>query len=104
MVTPGGGQHAHCHRLLAAPRLAGIPQVGYTLVLTPGWWANSTTQTETWVRCGGPSLNMCSSIGRIGDWYVLTTADLYDLIEVVETATGPGGSLSTGAAIGPVQY
>jgi hypothetical protein len=69
------------------------------LTLTPGAWANTTSQTETWESCvgdlehlGAVATGPCTPIAVDGDAYAISSRDDFDSIAVVETATGPGGT------------
>jgi hypothetical protein len=89
------------------PRLAAVgrPEVGRTVTLTPGRWSAATEITakelQFW-RCSPRCVQI--STGGAGA-YVLTDADAGALIRGSETATGPGGTVTSWAAawLGPVK-
>jgi hypothetical protein len=80
----------------APPTIAGTAQEGATLTLTHGQWSNSPTLTDQWERCTGTS---CSAVsGATALTYVVTAADAGHTLEVLETATNTGGTVSAASA------
>jgi hypothetical protein len=80
----------------APPTIAGTAQEGQILTLGQGQWSNSPTLTDQWERCTGTT---CSAIsGQTGTAYAVTAADAGHTIEVLETATNTGGTVSLASA------
>jgi hypothetical protein len=78
----------------ALPAISGTAQDGHTLTATTGTWEGVTpiTYAYQWQRCpsGGGS---CTGIeGATASSYTLAHEDVGSTIEVVVTATNPGGS------------
>jgi dipeptidyl aminopeptidase/acylaminoacyl peptidase len=82
------------------PTIAGAARVGHALTVTagPGTWGG--TAGFQWLRCAG-----CSAIeGATADSYRPTNADIGKTIEVRQTQSSAGGSVTAdSAATGPVQ-
>ena len=88
--------------VVIGPSISGEAAVGSILTVDPGTWSDPAVFTYAWLRCHGNS--GCSTIdGADGTRYVVTNDDVGFSIEVVVTATNPGG---TGTAesnrVGPV--
>lgn len=84
--------------MITPPVLSGSAIVGQTLHLTYGTYANATSQTGTYIECGYATDGCIPIPGQtgsgFGDSYVVQPSDVGDQIEVEETATGPGGSIT----------
>ena len=75
------------------PTISGTAQQGQTLTLTQGAWTDTADPgiavTDQWEDCN----STCTPNGATGANYVLSSTDVGDTIEVVETATtGTDGS------------
>ena len=81
----------------AAPAISGTAQQGQTLTASNGSWTNSpTSYAYQWQDCSGST---CSSIsGTTGATYTVQSSDVGDTIDVLVTATNPGGSASAASA------
>jgi hypothetical protein len=82
------------------PTIAGEARVGHALTVNAGPGAWGGTASFQWLRC--PS---CSPIGSAnGDSYKPANADIGETIEVRQTQSSAGGSVTAdSAATGPVQ-
>lgn len=69
-----------------APQVSGYVVPAFDLTYTPGIWDNATSITPQWRRNG------VAIPGETGATYTPVQADVGQLIDVLETATGPGGS------------
>lgn len=78
---------------ITAPQINGTAAQDATLTVTEGSWSGSPTQiSDQWQDCDPTSL-VCTDIpGATGSSYTLTANDVGEQIQVVETATGAGGS------------
>ena len=73
---------------LAAPVVAGTPDVGQTLTVTPGTWTNTdVARGYQWERCDATAANCVAIPGATSSTYVVTPEDANSTLEVVETAT-----------------
>jgi len=76
----------------AAPAVTGTPQVGQTLVASPGTWTNKpTTFGYSWQRCDASGAN-CVATGTTGRQYPVAAADSGSTLRVAVTATNAIGS------------
>jgi hypothetical protein len=80
----------------APPTIGGTAQEGQVLTLTGGQWSNSPTVSDQWERCTGLA---CSPIpGQTAATYTVTSADAGHTLEVSETATNSGGTVTVSSA------
>jgi hypothetical protein len=86
------------------PALAGSAAVGSVITLTPGTFANETTQDGTWERCPSVVSTACTATANTGSKYTLSLSDPPgDSIRLKETATNANGSTAVWSnAIGPM--
>jgi hypothetical protein len=76
----------------APPAIAGIAQEGQVLTLTHGQWTSNPTVTDQWERCAGSACTPIS--GQSAATYTVTVADAGHTLEVLETASNTGGTVS----------
>jgi hypothetical protein len=82
----------------SAPVVTGTPQIGQTLVASPGTWTNKPTIfAYSWQRCDASAEN-CSATGVSGREYPVAAADAGSTLRVALTATN---SIGTGHAHSP---
>ena len=90
----------------AAPSVSGGPQIGQTLIASPGTWTNKpTTFAYSWQRCDASGAS-CAPTGTTGRQYPVVAADSGFTLRVAVTATnsiGSGHALSapTAPVVGP---
>lgn len=85
------------------PTVSGSAQVGQTLTLQPGTWADPAppiTVSDQWVQCMSGTCSPISPQPTAGS-YTLTTADVGHTIGVVETATAADGTASVNSTPTP---
>lgn len=75
-----------------APAITGTAQVGQTLTVSNGTWANSPTFTRQWKK-GGVAIS-----GAVGTTYVPVVGDIGATITCTVTGTNIGGSLAVTSA------
>ena len=86
----------------ALPAISGTPQQGQALTATPGTWTKShISYAYQWQDC---TSTVCINItGATASTYALQSGDVGQKIDVVVTATNPGGSTSAvSTTVGPV--
>ena len=85
------------------PTIAGKPEVGQELTVTPGTWTNGAAATYQWQRCDSEGAD-CVDIGATGSRYVLTLADKCSVVQVVETVRNATNQTAAVASnrVGPV--
>ena len=78
------------------PAVSGTPEVGRTLLATPGSWSGSTpiSYAYRWQRCA-PS---CAAVAATGSAYTLTADDAGASMRVVVTASNAAGSALANSA------
>jgi Tol biopolymer transport system component len=77
------------------PKIAGVAQAGHALTATAGPSSWGGTASFQWLRCA----NACTPIaGATATTYKPTNADIGKIIEVRQTQTSAGGSVSAASA------
>jgi hypothetical protein len=79
------------------PTISGDAQAGQTLTEKTGSWTGSSlTYTEQWSRCDSDGNNCVPILSETGPGlqYTVTDADVGGTLEVSETATNSGGSVT----------
>jgi Concanavalin A-like lectin/glucanases superfamily len=79
--------------VLKSPTLPSAVQQGQTVKVIPAVFSDpqpDSVRTQ-WLRCG----NSCAAIGTNSHSYKVVAADVGFRLQVVQTATGPGGTIQT---------
>jgi hypothetical protein len=86
------------------PSLAGSAVSGSAITLTPGTFANETSQDGTWEQCTTATSTACTATTNTGTKYALGANDpIADYIRLKEVATGANGTTTVWSnAVGPV--
>jgi Bacterial Ig-like domain (group 3) len=87
---------------IVPPSIAGAATSGSTLSAVPGLWTGSgNNYSYSWERCD-VDFSICTEQGTAAT-YQLTSADVNDDILLRQTATNPGGSVTTASSpFGPI--
>ena len=79
--------------VISAPSIAGDLTQGQTLTEVHGSWSNNPNGYQIqWDDCSASGGSCGPIAGAAGSSYTLTTADVGHKIEVIESASNPGGS------------
>jgi hypothetical protein len=86
------------------PSLAGSGAQGSVITLTPGAFANETTQDGTWEECPSATSTSCTATSNRGYRYTLSTSDpVGDYIRLNEVGINGNGSTTVWSnPIGPI--
>jgi hypothetical protein len=91
--------------LVSAPSIAGDLTQGQTLTEVHGSWSNNPTRYQIqWEDCTVPGGSCTPIAGANGSSYTLAASDVGHAVEVVESASNPGGTsgAASSAATAPV--
>jgi N,N-dimethylformamidase beta subunit-like, C-terminal len=104
MLDDLGGPGARGLTAAGAPAITGIALRGRILQATPGSWSASTAPAYSyaWQRCSRRDDSCAAIPGATGTSLPLSRADVGHRIQVLVTATTPGGSASQASSPSPV--
>lgn len=81
---------------VSIPTVSGTFVAGQQLTAAPGGWTGTAVSyAYQWYRCDGSGANCATIGGASGQTYLLSVVDVGATLEVVVTATNPGGSTSS---------
>jgi len=83
----------------APPTISGTATDGQTLTASPGTWSGtSPSYAYQWQSCGSNGSNCANVAGATGKTYTLGHGDVHTTLQVLVTASNPGGSAQAASA------